>query len=260
MTNTVLFVNEKGGVGKSTATWNIAGALADEKRVLLVDADKQRSLSLYPFSPSEPDYKLGYVVDVTLSDFIENETLDLSSVATSTGFQNMDIICADKRIDEHEAQDVADALCRIINQAHNTYDYVFIDFRRDFGSILTHMVQAQHSGNICAVVPVRSEDSFAEGLETVVRDLGGACDFRVLFTQVYRPNDKSLAVLDDVALEILKTDFPGVKRFNTLIRSTPKVGEATYHGRPVTKRYPTKKVSHDYQAVARELVEMCEGA
>lgn len=250
---TLLLVNEKGGVGKSTAAWHIGYALsAQGKSVLLVDADKQRSLSLYPNDPAGSGYKLGMVAVSTLSDIAGNGEKEISEAVMATEYPNLDIICAAKDIDACTSLQLASTLCDVVAFADGAYDYVIIDFRRDFGDVLKDMfdcgLESAH-----AIVPVRSEDSFAEGLATVVGDIAGLCDFSVLFSQVYRVNDSRLAILDDAALSILEADFPDVSRFATLISSTPKVGEATFYGQPMNRAFPNHRVSREYEALAREV-------
>lgn len=249
---TLLFVNEKGGVGKSTATWNLGCSLARRgARALLVDADKQRSLSLYPYDPQGSGYKLGAVASRTLSDVISADE-DVERAVCATGVAGVDMVCADKGIDAYSSEDLAVALVEIVEWAEGRYDFVLVDFRRDFGDVLRCMSALGLSGEH-VVIPVRSEDGFSEGLATVVGDMGGLSDFTVLFTQVYRVSDERLSVLDQAAIAIMEEDFPGVRRFSTLVTSTPKVGEATYFGKPVCEAFPNHRVSKDYEQLAEEV-------
>lgn len=258
---TLLLANEKGGVGKSTATWNLGHALARAgRRVLLVDADKQRSLSLYPFAPDGSGYKLGYVASSTLSDVIESDSfLDIPASVNPTGVEGLDIICSDRRLADFPSAHLAATLCDISEWAEGRYDYVLVDFRRDFGDVLRHMA-SMGLGRMHVIVPVRSEDGFSEGIAAVVADVGGSCDFTVLFTQVYRVNEATLSVLDSAAIAIMESDFPGVRRFSTLVTFTPKVGEATYSGLPVAEAFPHHRVSRDYESLGREVIAMFEPA
>lgn len=252
---TLLFVNEKGGVGKSTATWNLGCSLARKgAKALLVDADKQRSLSLYPYDPQESGYKLGVVAGRTLSDVISSDG-DVESAVCATGVEGVDMICADKKIDEFASEDLAVALVDIIEWAEGRYDFVLVDFRRDFGDVLRYMSNLGLSGEH-VIIPVRSEDGFSEGLATVVGDMGGLSDFTVLFTQVYRVSEERLSILDQAAIAIMEEDFPGVRRFETLVTSSPKVGEATYFGKPVCEAFPNHRVGRDYEQLADEVSEL----
>lgn len=252
---TLLFVNEKGGVGKSTATWNLGCSLARKGfKALLVDADKQRSLSLYPFDPNGSGHKLGNAAELTLTDVLSADD-DVASAVVGTGIDGVDMVCADKDIDSHSSEALAFALCDIIEWAEGRYDFVLVDFRRDFGDVLRYMSAIGLVG-AHVIIPVRSEDGFSEGLATVVNDMGGLCSFTVLFTQVYRVSDGRLSVLDQAALAIMEEDFPSVRRFETLVTSSPKVGEATYFGLPVCGAFPNHRVGREYDQLADEVSAM----
>ena len=254
--NTILMVNEKGGVGKSTAAWNIGYELSRAgARVLLVDTDKQRSLSLYPNDPSrEPGAlgeKIGMRARATVSDVIR--TGEVAPAVLPTEFEGLEIVCAGRDTACFTDAELAGGLGDVIGWAEGSHDFVIVDFRRDFGETLRLMASACDMARVHAIVPVRSEDSFAEGIDAVVSDLGSLCGFTVLFTQVYRPNSKTLSVNDAAALSIMEADFPEVARFETLVTATPKVGEATYYGVPVAEAFPGNAAARDYRALAAEV-------
>lgn len=93
-TRVITFLNNKGGVGKTTGSINLAGALAEAgKSVLLIDADSQRNATMHVAS------KLMTSGTPTLSPVMVNDTVMLWDAIVSTGIENLSMIMADRDIE-----------------------------------------------------------------------------------------------------------------------------------------------------------------
>ena len=245
----IAFANQKGGVGKTTTAINLAAALSERgKRVLLCDFDPQgnatsgfgvdpRSLetSIYDLIVSEePDTKTGIV---------HTKWVDLIGANVNLAGAELDLIGMDHR----EAR-----LKLVLDKVKDEYDYVFIDCPPSLGLLTLNCLCAADS----FLVPLQCEYYALEGLSqlmTTVRMVKKTMNPKlslegVLLTMFDGRTNLSIQVAQE-----LKRFFAG-KVYSTVIPRNVRLSEAPSHGKPITAYDKTCRGADAYTALAAEFL------
>ena len=246
----IAFANQKGGVGKTTTAINLAAALSERgKRVLLCDFDPQgnatsgfgvdpRSLetSVYDLIVSEdPDTKSGIV---------QTKWVDIIGANVNLAGAELDLIAMDHR----EAR-----LKLVLDKVKDEYDYVFIDCPPSLGLLTLNCLCAADS----FLVPLQCEYYALEGLSqlmTTVRMVKKNMNPKlslegVLLTMFDGRTNLAMQVAEEV-----KHYFPG-KVYATVIPRNVRLSEAPSHGKPITAYDRTSRGAEAYQALAVEFLK-----
>ena len=244
----IAFANQKGGVGKTTTAINLAAALSERgKRVLLCDFDPQgnatsgfgadpRSLetSVYDLIVSEdPDTKSGIV---------QTKWVDIIGANVNLAGAELDLIAMDHR----EAR-----LKLVLDKVKDEYDYVFIDCPPSLGLLTLNCLCAADS----FLVPLQCEYYALEGLSqlmTTVRMVKKNMNPKlslegVLLTMFDSRTNLSLQVAEEV-----KRHFPG-QVYATVIPRNVRLSEAPSHGMPVLDYDPYSRGAEAYRMLAEEI-------
>ena len=246
----IAFANQKGGVGKTTTAINLAAALSERgKRVLLCDFDPQgnatsgfgvdpRSLetSIYDLIVSEePDTKTGIV---------HTKWVDLIGANVNLAGAELDLIGMDHR----EAR-----LKLVLDKVKDEYDYVFIDCPPSLGLLTLNCLCAADS----FLVPLQCEYYALEGLSqlmTTVRMVKKTMNPKlslegVLLTMFDGRTNLSIQVVEEV-----KKHFPG-EVFASVVPRNVRLSEAPSHGKPITVYDPKCAGAEAYMDLAKEFLE-----
>lgn len=251
MNKIISIANQKGGVGKTTTSINLAYSLAIlEHRVLLVDADPQaNSTSGMGYDPKI--IKIGLyetlVQDIDPESVIiktDNPFLDLMP-------SNIDLVGAE--IEMIDLPNREKLMQRVLNKVRDNYDFVIIDCSPSLGLITTNALAASDS----VIVPVQCEYFALEGLgkllntiKIIQKSINPSLDIEGLLLTMY---DSRLRLSNQVVDEV-KIHFQQLV-FDTIIQRNTKLSEAPSFGIPVLEHDATAKGSINYLNLAREILQ-----
>ncbi|HOT92784.1 MAG TPA: ParA family protein [Anaerolineae bacterium] len=252
MTRVYTFTNQKGGVGKTTTVVNIAAAMADwGRRVLLVDIDPQSNATTC----------LG-VDPRTLPSSIYNVLVgeqSVTEVIRGTRWSGLDILpsapaLAGATVELNRAEDPrerAEHLKRILAPIDD-YDYLLIDSPPSLGVLTVNALSAAHA----VIVPVQCEYLALEGLaqlmrtiSLVQRGLNPALTLRGVVLTMY---DSRTTLSRQVAEEIRK-HFPR-QVFEAIIPRSVRLSEAPSFGEPGVFYAPRSSGALAYRTLTWELL------
>jgi chromosome partitioning protein len=253
MGQTVVFANQKGGVGKTTSTVNIGAYMAASgRKVLLVDFDPQGNLSS---SVGIRNSKVG-VYDVLIG------AVQPQSAIVSTVQENLDILPSDLRLSGATVE-LADAdgrdgyLKRALRPLEESYDYILIDCPPSLGILTINGFVAARS----VIVPLQCEFFALEGFlnmlfQTIKRIQKSLNPVLVLGGIVFTMYDSRTRLSQEVIQQV-KAAFKAHPEvlFKTVIPRNVKLSEAPSHGLPINLYDPTCVGARSYAALTEEVLK-----
>jgi len=250
----IAIANQKGGVGKTTTTINLAAALTEVgKRVLVVDLDPQGNAST----------GLGIELedrDLTTYELLL-EDIDLKEMIQSTQFEGLHIVPATVDLSSADIELISnekrsyllhDAL-RQTQMDDFAFDYILIDCPPSLNLLTVNAMIAAHS----VLVPLQSEFFALEGLSQLMMSIRevrqtGNKELRiegVVLTMYDRRNNLSQQVEMDARSNL------GDLVFKTMIPRNVRVSEAPSFAMPVLSYDGQSKGAVAYRALAQEVIE-----
>jgi len=244
-----VFVNQKGGVGKTTSAINIGAFLADAgKKSLLIDFDAQANLSSgIGASPPKPGiYEL-------LCDEVTPD-----QAVRKTAVKNLDVIPADTDLSgaavemiEHQNEKFF-FLKKAIAPLKDKYDFILIDCPPSLGQLTMNGLAAADS----VLIPMQCEYFAMEGLKQLlitVKDVhkiyNPALKIGGVFFTMYDPRTR-------LANDVIKLVSAHYKEmvFNTIIPRNIRLSEAPSEGMPISLYDPQCPGARAYAALAQEML------
>ncbi len=249
MGKTYVFVNQKGGVGKTTSAINIGAYLAEAgKSVLLVDFDSQANLS----SGLGADKGKPTVYQLLSQTATVEQTIQETSVRNLYLIPaSIDLSGAAVELVEQENREYY--LKNALEPIRGTYDYILIDCPPSLGVLTLNGLVAADA----VLIPLQCEYYALEGLslllqtvKRVQKNLNPALEIGGIFFTMY---DQRTRLAQDVVRQV--TGYFKDRVFKTIIPRNVRLSEAPSHGIPISQYDALCVGARSYQSLAQEVLQ-----
>src|SRR3954470_17490191 len=254
MAKIVAVANQKGGVGKTTTTINLAASLAlADRRVLLVDLDPQGNLTS-GVGQKDKSAPAGTIYRALTT---QEPSIDLRPFVMPTSTERLMLAPADRNLTGAEIELVphprrAERLRLLLEPMREHFDYIFIDCPPSLGLLTLNALVAADA----VLIPLHCEYFALEGLADLV---GTVRRVRAALTPHLDIEGVLLTMFDErtnlgqqVASDV--REFFKEKVFRTVIPRNVRLGEAPSHGMPVILYDVKSRGAEAYLALAREMI------
>ena len=253
----IALVNQKGGVGKTTSSINLAASLgALNQKVLLVDLDPQGNATT-GVGINKADIKKSTYDLITDRCTVEKAIVptkfkNLFVIPATINLAGADIELMDMGRVDHEFNK-AGQLKKYLDKAKNVFDYIIIDCPPSLGLLTSNALTSANS----VIIPVQCEFFALEGimqlLNTIMlaqKSLNKNLEIEgVLLTMLDNRTNLGLEVVEDI-----KSYFKE-KVYDTIIPRLVRLSEAPSHGKPIIAYDPQSRGTEAYLNLAKEVME-----
>ena len=253
----IALVNQKGGVGKTTSSINLAASLGVlRKKVLLIDLDPQGNTTT-GVGINKGD------ISKSIYDLLTDRAV-LSDTIIKTPFKNLYVIPATINLAGADIELIemgrsipgfskGGQLKKHLEAVRDVFDYVIIDCPPSLGILTTNALTAADS----VIIPVQCEFFALEGimqlLNTIMlaqKNLNPKLDIEgVLLTMLDNRTNLGLEVVEDI-----KSYFKE-RVYDTIIPRLVRLSEAPSHGKPIIAYDPQSRGTEAYLNLAKEVIE-----
>ncbi|MBD3862488.1 MAG: chromosome partitioning protein [Olleya marilimosa] len=246
----IAIANQKGGVGKTTTSVNLAASLGVlEKKVLLIDADPQANatsgLGINVENVDIGTYQLLEHTNSAREAIVKTETPNLDIIPAHIDLVAIEIELVDK--DQREYM-----LKKALAEIKDDYDYILIDCAPSLGLLTLNALTAADA----VIIPIQCEYFALEGLGKLLNTVKSVqkihnpeLDIEGLLLTMY---DSRLRLSNQVVEEVQKHFNDMV--FKTIIQRNVKLSEAPSYGESIINYDASSKGASNYLSLAKEII------
>lgn len=247
----IAIANQKGGVGKTTTSVNLAASLGVlEKKVLLIDADPQANASS-GLGIDVENVEIGSYQILEHSNTIEEATVSCTAPNVWVVPAHIDLVAIEIELVDKENREYM--LKQALESVKDQYDYILIDCAPSLGLLTLNALTAADS----VVIPIQCEYFALEGLGKLLNTVKSVqkihnpnLDIEGLLLTMY---DSRLRLSNQVVEEVQKHFNDMV--FKTIIQRNVKLSEAPSFGESIISFDATSKGASNYLSLAQEIIK-----
>lgn len=249
MAKVIAITNQKGGVGKTTTSINLASSLAaSQQRVLLIDLDPQGNATMG--SGVDKNSLVHSMNEVLLRDCLAEQ----ASLTTAAGFDllpaNGDLTVAEVSLMERNHRETF--LFKALQPIHSSYDYILIDCPPALNTLTINALVAADS----VLIPMQCEYYALEGLAALlstIEQIKASVNPRIQVEGVLRTMyDGRNRLATDVSKQLI--EHFGSKVYRTVIPRNVRLAEAPSHGLPALHYDKSSAGAQAYLVLAAEFI------
>ncbi len=247
----IAIANQKGGVGKTTTTVNLAASLGVlEKKVLLIDADPQANASS-GLGIDVESVEIGTYQLLEHSNTPQEATITSSAPNVSVIPAHIDLVAIEIELVDKDNREYM--LKQALEKVKDEYDYILIDCAPSLGLVTLNALTAADS----VIIPIQCEYFALEGLGKLLNTIksvqkihNAELDIEGLLLTMY---DSRLRLSNQVVEEVQKHFNDMV--FKTIIQRNVKLSEAPSFGESIINFDATSKGASNYLSLAQEIIK-----
>lgn len=255
----IAITNQKGGVGKTTTTVNLGvGLVRQGRRVLLLDADPQGSLSI-SLGIKQPD-DLSESLATIMQKVIEDESVPMDT-AVHHHAEGVDFIPANIELSGIDVSLVntmsrEHVLKTHVNELRKCYDYILIDCMPSLGMMPINALVAADS----VIIPSQPNFLSTKGLNLLMRSIArvkrqinpGLTIDGILLTMVDSRTNNAKAIISSLR----STVGQNLRVFNSEIPYSVRAAECSNEGKSIFAHDKNGRVAQGYDALAQEVIQI----